>query len=324
MPNKIKIRHGISVKDFEKIVTDMRGGDGIFKSLRQGTLSFAEFLSNLNPFGEQLTPAQVEQLNNERNVIRQEELKKDEIDTPYKIKKAEIAQERVKLRSEERRARLSLAETRAHNRNIAPGFIRQFLDAVFKPLWKKAASYIILAFVLILILKALTGGLKGKSGGGGAHFNPITSLLRAGKNLARTGVNDVKYVGKGIYSESSYIVRKIRAFFNSIIKFFQRLFHPLYKINKLVNMLTGGAHNNALDRAKIESGRCDNMSWVETSTEGAQGTCTKSAHPIDLTWNLNNTQTPEYYDLPSTRKGQLDKYSTVKKIQSKQQRRSDC
>jgi hypothetical protein len=316
MPNKIKIRHGISVKDFEKkfsAVTDMRGGeDSIFKSVRKGTLSFAEFLSKLNPFEEGFTPEQIEQLNNERNVIKQEELKKDEIDAPLKVEKAKIAQEKVKLKSEERRARLSLAETRAHNRNQAPGVIRQFLDAFLKKLWDNAAPYVVLALVLILIVLAMSGGLKGgKSKGSG--INPIKSILRIGNKLKRVAVNDARYIKNGVVYESNYIIRKIKAFFNAIGKFFEKLLHPLYKVKKLLFSLTGGAHDAALiERIKIESGRCDNMSWVETTAEGSKGQCDNSVHPIDLTWKLDNTKTPEYFDLPNARKAELDKYSTVK------------
>ena len=54
------------------------------------------------------------------------------------------------------------------------------------------------------------------------------------------------------------------------------------------------------------------MKWVETTAEGAKGHCDNSVHPIDLTWKLDNTKTPEYFDLPQVRKAQLDKYSTVK------------
>ena len=44
----------------------------------------------------------------------------------------------------------------------------------------------------------------------------------------------------------------------------------------------------------------------------SKGQCDNSVHPIDLTWKLDNTKTPEYFDLPASRKAELDKYSSIK------------
>jgi hypothetical protein len=39
------------------------------------------------------------------------------------------------------------------------------------------------------------------------------------------------------------------------------------------------------------------MKWIETTAEGSKGNCDNAVHPIDLTWKLDSTKTPEYYDL---------------------------
>ena len=218
---------------------------------------------------------------------------------------AKVASDNATRSQLARQAAAELSENRRYHNNAAPSRIWKILQGIFEPLWRNAAPYIVLFLVLAALVLALKSGGGRRRSNGGQGFNPITALKRSVRNTARTIKRDVIAV-------DHYIIRKIKKILASIRAFFQKLFHPFYKLKKLSGIVSGGAHNKSFERVKIESGRCDNMNWVETTTEGSKGNCDNAVHPIDLTWKLDTTKTPEYYDLPQNRKGDLDKYLTVK------------
>jgi hypothetical protein len=328
MPKKIKIPSIStdtlpSVKDFQKhfggntdfgmIGGSIPGGQAILK----GTDFLASIFGMKTPL-EKEDQAElnklIEQKKEAAQLAQDKALGRDMQERLTNMKlnfaKSEGAATRAQLASQ---AAAELRENKRYHDNAAPSRIWKILQGVLEPFWRNAAPYVVLGIVLIVLVLALKGGLgfgsKGKSGGKPSSFgNPIAALRRAASGVSRAASG----AKRKLVEKEHYIIRKIKQLFQKIAKFFQKLFHPLYKVKQFTNIVSGGAHDTGFDRTKIESGRCDNMKWVETTAEGAKGQCDNTVHPIDLTWKLDNTKTPEYFDLPQVRKAQLDKYSTVK------------
>lgn len=317
MPKKINSNINIlpTVKDFEKHFGVMSGGGPLDKA-GETILKGSDFLANI--FGMKTPLEKEDQIELNNLIQRKKEAKQIAEDkalgrdmqeriTKMQIKSKEASDNATRTQIAEQAA-AELKENKRYHDNVAPPRIWKILQGIFEPLWRNGAPYIILALVLISLIILLKGAVsKGKSGSSKStsYGNPIAKLKRTANNAARNAKNLLKI-------QDNIVTRKIKQLFDKIIKFFQKLFHPLYKIRQFSNIVSGGGHDNGFDRTKIESGRCDNMKWVETTEEGKKGSCDNAVHPIDLTWKIDNTRTPEYFDLPASRKSQIDKYSTVK------------
>ena len=314
MPKKINIDTLPTVADFENHfgqIGQMSGG-GILDKTGETILKGADFFANI--FGMK-TPLEKED-QAELNLLIQRKKEAKQIaedkalgrDTQERIARMQIKSKEASdsaLRSQlAKQAAAELKENKRYHNNAAPPKIWKILQGVLEPAWRNLVPYLVLGIVLItlvLLLKNAVSKPKAKSTKSSTYGNPIAKLKLAA-NRAK----------KFLIKEEHYIIRKIKKFFQYIAKYFEKLLHPFYKLRQISNIASGGGHDTAFERIKIESGRCDNMKWVETTEEGKKGYCDNAVHPIDLTWKLDNTRTPEYFDLPATRKSELDKYSTVK------------
>jgi hypothetical protein len=314
MPKKINVNKLPTVEDFERHFGEMSGGGPLNKA-GETILKGADFFANI--FGMK-TPLEKED-QAELNLLIQRKKEAKQIaedkalgrDTQERITKMQIKSKEASdsaLRSQlADQAAAELRENKRYHNNVAPPRIWKVLQGIFEPLWRNGAPYIILALVLITLIILLKSGFSKSKGGsrGSSYTNPIAKLKRAATTAAK---NAKKFIVK----EEHIIIRKIKKIFQKIIKFFEKIFHPFYKLRQFSNIVSGGGHDSGIERTRIESGRCDNMKWVETTEEGKKGQCDNAVHPIDLTWKIDNTKTPEYFDLPASRKSQIDKYSTVK------------
>lgn len=316
MPKKINIGNNElpTVADFEKHFGEMSGGGKVFDKAGETILKGTDFLANI--FGMKVPLEKEDQAQLNLLIQRKKEAKQLAEDKALgrdtqerianmqiKAKQASDNATRAQLASQ---AAAELRENRRYHNNVAPPRIWKILQGVLEPFWRNAAPYVVLAIVLVVLIMVLKNSL-GRSRSRPANAprfnfgNPIAKLKRAARNTKNF-----------LIKEEHYIIRKIKKIFANIAKFFEKLLHPLYKLRQVTNIASGGAHDTAYERIKIESGRCDNMKWVETTDEGKKGYCDNAVHPIDLTWKIDNTKTPDYFDLPASRKSQIDKYSTVK------------
>jgi len=301
---KFKIpRHGPSVNDMKLI---MSGGDADGK-IHPGhwILSALEFFK---PPLEKEDQAELNKLIEQKKEAQQlAEDKKLGRDTQERLIKLQLKQkeasENATRKEKASQAAAQLSESRAYHGRMAPWRITKMLQGVLEPLWRNIAPYVALAIVIIVAVSFLKGGgKKSNNSRQNRGRNPFSGLGRTIRNAERTVEKDTVLAFKW--------TRKI---FRRIIKFFEKLFHPLYQITQFFNLFSGGAHSkNVFDRTQIQSGRCDNINWLETTDEGKKGVCDIAKHPTDLTWNLDTSQTPEYFELPQSRKSQLDIYNTVK------------
>jgi hypothetical protein len=80
----------------------------------------------------------------------------------------------------------------------------------------------------------------------------------------------------------------------------------LYSINPF------GTSQPTIPRPIIHSGRCDNLSFFEDSSEGQQGHCEVSQIPDDIVWTIDESQLPEYVSLPSDLQKKLTPKLTIR------------
>ena len=78
-----------------------------------------------------------------------------------------------------------------------------------------------------------------------------------------------------------------------------------YSINPFASNLPSTA------RPLIYSGRCDNLNFIEDSNEGDKGHCEVSQMPDKISWNIDQSQIPEYVSLPASQKTLLNPKLTI-------------
>ena len=220
-------------------------------------------------------------------------------DQAEKLKEKELKVQKDIANNELSLEKAELAEQKKQNRKT-PTQLMKGIGTFLTKFWDVAVGYVVLAIVLIILMGALSGGSRGKKSSSGNSKNPFIAL----KRLAKRDINAIKNEGKSIIGSIRKILNKIKAYFSKI-------FNGMYKLNQMANTFSGG-HNNAFDRQKAFSGRCDNLTFVETTPDGQGGHCDATLHPLDITWRINNNYPQEYNDLPATRQNDMNKYNTVK------------
>jgi len=304
---KLKVpRHGPSVDEMKNM---FYGGEQSDKGIHPGqwVLSALEFFKQ--PL-EKEDQAEINKLIEKKKEAKQlAEDKKLGRDSQERLIKMQLQQkdasEKATRQEKSSQAAAELRESRAFHSRMAPWRITKMLQGMLEPLWRNIAPYVALALVLIIAVMFLKGGSKknnNRNKSSGFKFrNPFSGIGKTIGKIERTAKKDTQIAFKWT-----------RKLFERLIKFLQKLFHPFYKLTQFFHLFSGGAHTRAFNRIQIGSGRCDNVKWLETTAEGQKGLCDAAKHPIDLTWNLDSSKTPEYFDLPQSRKSQLDSYTTVK------------
>jgi len=296
-------RHGPSVADFKKMVTvPTRGGsgevgeDGKFHP-GLAVLAVTDFLASILGMKTQLRKEDQQYLDNlieQKREAKQIEIdKKLGRDVTERIEKLKLQQkdhsETLTRKQLANQAARELKQQKIRDGRAHLPLWLQGLSSALGPVWRNVAPYIALVMAIFIIVIIFQGGLKQKKHT--AHSNPLAKL--------RKQIRGIENAGKNIH-------------FPKTKKFIERIFHPTYKLKHTSNLFSGGAHANGLERPNLASGRCDNLKWAETTGEGKKGSCDTTVHPIDITWNIDSTSTPEYYELPQSRKDELEKYGTVK------------
>lgn len=69
---------------------------------------------------------------------------------------------------------------------------------------------------------------------------------------------------------------------------------------------------NTIPRQNMMSGRCDNLRWLQDAPDGAKGFCWSAIRPKPIIWELDLSKMPEYFELPTPRKQDIDTKLKVK------------
>ena len=201
-----------------------------------------------------------------RNLKDADEIKKDRI---YDIKnERRIAEEHIR-----RGERYTLRGVKAAER-AAPTELRIQLSNFLKEFVSKAVPYIVLLLFLYFLYTIFTGG-----------FNRSSSRNRS------NSVEEIKRY-------EQMIKNQFNGFFGSIYLFFYRIWNSITlppQIKMLLNAYSqytdGGP---TVPRTLFDSGRCDNIQWIEKTATGEKGTCTSAIRPHDLTWSLSTINNSEF------------------------------
>ena len=143
---------------------------------------------------------------------------------------------------------------------------------------EKAMPYIVLLMFILCLYWIFAGGSSSSS-----------------SNNQSNSVDEIK-------KNAEILENQFTGFFGSIILFFYKiwqkimgLFNLPQPVKKLLN--TFNQYNDGgptVPRTTIDSGRCDNIQWIETTDDGQQGSCDSAIHPRDLIWKLNPQLNPEF------------------------------
>jgi len=147
-------------------------------------------------------------------------------------------------------------------------FVLQFIE--------KAVPYIVLMMFLIFLYLLFTGG-----------FTSSSSSSSSSNSVADA-------------QEKARIVKnQFSGWFGSIYLFIYNSWNSITlppQIKMLLNSYSQYVNGGpVVPRTLIDSGRCDNIQWIETTGDGENGTCTSAIRPQDLTWKFNPQLNSEFY-----------------------------
>ena len=140
---------------------------------------------------------------------------------------------------------------------------------ITKEFFSKAMPYIVLCIFLYVVYSILTGGFGSSSSNEG---NSVSELQRNAEILK----NQFTGIFGSVYLYFYNIWLKITSFF--------RLPQPIRKLLAMYSQYRDGGPT--VPRTTIDSGRCDNIQWIETTADGKQGSCDSAIRPRDLIWKL--------------------------------------
>ena len=140
----------------------------------------------------------------------------------------------------------------------------------------KSIPYVVLMLFLVCLYLLFTGGFTSSSSRG-SNSNSVADA-----------------------EENAEIIKnQFSGWFGSIYLFFYNIWNGMTlppKIKMLLNSYSQYENGGpVLPRTLIDSGRCDNIQWIETTGDGENGTCTSAIRPQDLTWKLNPQLNSEFY-----------------------------
>ena len=117
----------------------------------------------------------------------------------------------------------------------------------------------------------------------------IFMIVSGGFSSSRSENNTVKQ----LKNTEQMIKSRFNGILGSIYLFFYNIWDSIRmppQLKRLLNMFSSYEHGGpTVPRTLVDSGRCDNIQWIETSGDGEFGTCTSAIRPQDLKWKLNST-----------------------------------
>lgn len=139
---------------------------------------------------------------------------------------------------------------------------------------EKSIPYVVLFLVIGILFMGFSGGFSFSTP------SPSNSVI------------DIKETEQMIRNQFS-------GWFGSIYLFFYKIWNSIKlpaQIKRLLNSYSQYSDGGpVVPRTLIDSGRCDNVQWIETTEEGKSGTCTSAIRPQDLTWKLDPQLNSEFY-----------------------------
>jgi hypothetical protein len=305
-----KSRHGPSVGDMKQIFAGGGPRDFIL-SLTDGLRGVNSALKydDTDPNG---IPKLMEQIKQRQKDIQESKDKHRGQDLQQRLVHEQLDQAKSiadkNFKQQASIAAANLREQRTFHGRLAKSQLMQTIQGLANKLWTNIAPYIALILVFIIVISFMKGGKGGKSGNN-SYFYRIRKSITSFEHRA---VNDIRKVERIAKKDALFANSWIHKKFNQILHFLDVIFNPLItRIKQYMNLFSGKGHSNVFDRQHIESGRCDNLNWIETTAEGTKGTCDNSIYPEALKWNLDTSKTPEFFELPQSRKSDMDKYSSV-------------
>ena len=160
--------------------------------------------------------------------------------------------------------------------NSAPSEIKIQIRNFILKFIEKSIPYVVFFLSLMCVYLALTGA-----------FNSTSSAKKS---------NSVEEMKK--YEQM--IKNRFSSFFGSIYLYFYSIWESLTlpsQVKMVMNTFSQYKDGGPTEpRSLIESGRCDNIKWIETTGDGQMGTCTSAIRPKDLTWKLKTSANPEFME----------------------------
>ena len=173
-----------------------------------------------------------------------------------------------------RQLKLQERSVRASERASPSELTIQLRNLVLKFI-EKAIPYVVLFMFLLCLYLLLTGAFTSKS-----------KSTRKSNSVAE------------IKKYEKMIKRQFTGFFGSIYLYFYKLWNSISlppQINRLLN--TFNQYNDGgptVPRDLVNSGRCDNIKWIENTEDGKMGSCDSAIRPQDLTWKLDPQLNSEF------------------------------
>ena len=151
--------------------------------------------------------------------------------------------------------------------------------------WFNAMPYIVL-FLVCFLLYIL---IKGPAG------SPLSSAVGGISSTTSEAYNTTKGFFAKAFGWLTVFWAKLRSFMT-----------PNYRVQMFFRSISPFQGSiPSVPRQQMMSGRCDNLRWIDSSTEGTAGYCLSSVRPNDFIWNLDISKMPEYFELPLERRMQL-------------------
>jgi hypothetical protein len=142
---------------------------------------------------------------------------------------------------------------------------------------EKAMPYIVLILFLIALYYIFSGGASS------SNTNKSNSVSE-------------------IEKQKEMLENQFTGFFGSIYLFFYKIWQtftsfmtlpqPLRKLLSAFSQYKDGGPT--VPRTTLDSGRCDNIQWIETTKDGQAGSCDSAIRPQDLLWTLNPQLNSEF------------------------------
>ena len=157
---------------------------------------------------------------------------------------------------------------------------------------EKAIPYVILMIFLVCLYLLFSGGFTSSSKST-SKSNSVAEIL--------------KY--------EQMIKSKFTGFFGSIYLYFYKIWSSITvppHINRLLNTFNQYSDGGpTVPRTVVNSGRCDNIKWIENTEDGKMGSCDSAIRPQDLTWKLDPQLNSEF------RTGNFQEYAKANDLDPK-------
>lgn len=161
---------------------------------------------------------------------------------------------------------------------MAKSNFKLFMVAILKDL----SPYIVLVLVIVLFIM-LVRGTFGKT------------IRRVDKKRAQA------------FSKAKSRWKRFIAWIKAKLAPIRKFVTPGYKMRLFFQMIMPfGSENKGIPRQRIQSGRCDNMRWIQLNAndapqldlDGEKGYCFSAIRPENIEWSIEPSKIPDFFDLP--------------------------